>query len=55
MAKWKENTKNGFNLTEVSPQGILPDWKGGGEAKIRTENLPVQVPSVTVNTCLLSL
>jgi len=55
MAKWKENAKNDFNLTAVSSQEILADWKGGGEAKIRTENLPVQVSSVTVNTCLLSL
>jgi len=55
MANWKENAKNDFNLTAVSSQETLPDRKGGGEAKIRTENLPVQVPSVIINTCLFSL
>ena len=33
IAKWKENAKNDFNLTAVSSQEILPDWKGGDEAK----------------------
>jgi hypothetical protein len=55
MSTWKENAKNDFNLNAVSSQEILPDRIGGGEAKIRTENLPVQVPSITINTCLLYL
>jgi len=55
MANWKENAKNDFNLTAIASQEILPDREGGDEAKIRTENLPVQVPSININACLLSL
>jgi hypothetical protein len=51
----RKTVKTDFNLTAVSSQKILPVREGGGEAKTRTENLPVQVPSVTINTCLLSI
>jgi hypothetical protein len=51
----RENAKTDFNLTAVSSQEILPVREGGGEAKTRTENLPVQVLSVSINSCLLSI